>query len=103
MIKSFILAASLLQAATGPALAQEKLPDVVVVTSDLDLAKPDHQRVLERRLSWAVWSACPDGRGVGQRQAAQACRAQKRAELEPVRARAIARTSARDTVASAGR
>lgn len=103
MIKGVILATSLFLATGGAASAQEKLPDVIVATSDLDLSKSDDLRVLDRRLSWAVMSACPDGRGVAQRQAAQACRVAKRAELAPLRARAMARASTWEAVATAKR
>jgi len=101
MIKGIAVAASLLLASQGTVFAQQKLPDVTVSYSDLDLSKPADVAVFDRRLSWAIMSVCPDDRGVGARKAARACQLAKRAELAPLRARVLAAAATRGAVAAA--
>jgi len=103
MLKETIGAASLLLATQGTAFAQEKLPDVTVPYGDLDLSNPADVRILDRRLGWAVRSACPDQRSVGGAKAMRACVLAKRDELAPLRAQALASVSPRGDAAVAAR
>lgn len=101
MVKGMICAASLLLAMPGTAFAEQKLPDVAVSYGDLDLTKPEDIRLFDRRLSWAIMSACPEDRGVGRRNAVRACRAAKREEVAVLRTRALAAAATRGDVAAA--
>lgn len=103
MLKQLIGAASLVLAAQGTALAQDRLPDVTVPYGDLDLANPADLEKFDQRLAWAVRSACPDERGMGRARAARACQVAKRRELAPLRAQALAAASAGTPLAAAGR
>lgn len=103
MLKQLIGAAALVLTAQGAASAQERLPDVTVPYGDLDLSKAADLKTFDRRLNWAVRSACPDERGVGRAKAARACQVAKRRELAPLRAQALAAASAPAPLVAAGR
>jgi len=102
MVKRMICVASLVLAMQSPAFAQQKLPDVAVAYGDLDLTKSADLRTFDRRLSWAIQSACPDGRGVGGDEAARNCRLAKRAEIATYRTQALAAAKTRTSVAAVG-
>lgn len=101
MLKQVTFATSLLLAMQGTAFAEAKLPDRTVAYGDLDLSNPADVRVFDRRLTWAIMSACPDDRGVGARRSAHACRAAKRAELRTVRDHALAAANTRNEMIAA--
>jgi UrcA family protein len=95
MLKYMLRAASMGAAflAGVPAMAQDKLPDVRVYYGDLDLSDPAAVRVLDRRLLRAVQASCPNDSGVrelSQQRSILQCRAEKRAEVRPQRAAALA-------------
>jgi UrcA family protein len=95
MVKSILQAAALAAAvlASSPALAQEKLPDIRVYYGDLDLSDPVGIRTFDRRLNNAVEAVCPSDNGVRELSAVRIirkCRADKRAEIAPLRKTALA-------------
>lgn len=77
----------------GPALAEERGPDIRVVYRDLNLQTPEGVAQLDHRLARAVeWSCRVDGSGTELRKQMEAfhCRKAKQAELVGRRAQAIA-------------
>jgi UrcA family protein len=95
MLKNIFRAAALAAAvlASIPALADERLPDVRVYYGDLDLSQPADVQTLDHRLAHAVKAACPSDSGVrelSQLRTITLCRADKRAEIAPLRQTALA-------------
>ena len=103
MLKVLISAASLVLAAHGTAIAQQKVPDVTISYRDLDLTNPADVRVLDRRIGWAIMSVCTDDRGPGGPMVVPACKLAKQAELAPLRAKALAAATTRSNAAVAAR
>lgn len=95
MLKTLLQAVALAAAvlASSPALAQEKLPDVRVYYGDLNLSDPAGIRALDRRLTNAVEAVCPSDNGVremSELRVIHKCRADKHAEIAPLREAALA-------------
>lgn len=91
-------------AAALQAPAADHQPDVHVSYADLDLTKPEDARLFDRRIEWAVKDACPSAHGVSgvaRMRPILACRAAKRAEVEPLRQTALAAAAARSQTALA--
>lgn len=96
MLKNVLRAAALAAAvlASVPALAAEqRTPDVRVYYGDLDLSDPADVARLDGRLARAVNAVCPSANGVRELSRLRTiglCRSAKRAEVAPLRERALA-------------
>jgi UrcA family protein len=102
MLNIAIQAAILAAALQAP--AADRQPDVRVSYADLDLSRPEDARLFDRRIEWAVRDACPSSHGVSgvaRMRPILACRAAKRAEVEPLRQTALAAAAARSQTALA--
>jgi UrcA family protein len=113
MLKMIMQAAAMAAAvlASTPALAGDELPgdrmpDVRVYYGDLDLSDPAGVARLDRRLAHAVVAACPSDNGVHELSLDRdiaLCRAQKRAEIVPLRQTALASAAASPKALAAAR
>jgi UrcA family protein len=91
MLKTLILSASIALAAAVPAAAVDSDERVAVRIDDLDLANPNDQQRLDRRVSAAARRICVDGeRGVLAMQREQRCIALALESAAPQAERAIA-------------
>ena len=103
MPKTVLLAACVAALVPTSAFAQDKMPDVAVSYSDLDLAKPADVKRFDQRIAAAVKAACPSDWGdisLRNRRMIEACLAEKRNEVAPLRAVALAKAGQGPAVAA---
>jgi UrcA family protein len=104
MSKIAFHAVLLVLALPAPVLAQDRAPDVQVAYGDLNLSNAQDVRTLDRRLTRAVKTACLDDgetRELSELRAIALCRTAKRAEIAPLRQRALAAAQDSDRLAAA--
>ncbi|HEX7852727.1 MAG TPA: UrcA family protein [Sphingobium sp.] len=84
----------------GVAFAQDRLPDVAVSYSDLNLSTAEGVATLDRRLDHAIEAACPSSTGISdlsRLNVIEACHTAKWQEIASARGNLLARARTKGT------